>query len=74
MNSIKINLPKQFKKKYADKISNFNPSTNILEIESDSFDVNSSPTFAIGKNKKKIKKKHPKQDFDFLYDQKKGRL
>ena len=74
MNSIKINLPKQFKKKYADKITNFNPSTETLEIDTDIFGIDSSPTFAIGKNKKKVKKKLAKQDFDFLYDQKKGGL
>ena len=31
-------------------------------------------TFAVGKNKKKVKKKLAKQDFDFLYDKKKGWL
>ena len=31
-------------------------------------------TFAVGKNKKAVMKKLAKQDFDFLYDQKKGGL
>ena len=74
MNSIKINSPKKFKKKYADKITNFNPSTDTLEIDTDSFGIDSAATFAVGKNKKTVKKKLAKQDFDFLYDEKKGGL
>ena len=64
----------KFNKKSADKITNFNPSTDTLEIDTDSFGINSSATFASGKNKKKVKKKLAKQDIDFLYDQKKGGL
>ena len=63
-----------FKKKYSDKITNFNPSTDTLEIDTDSFGIDSSATFATGKNKKTVKKKLSKQDFDFLYDEKKGGL
>ena len=69
-----IASPSKFKKKSVDKITNFNPSTDTLEIDTDSFGIDSSPTFAIDKNKKKVKKKLAKQDFDFLYDQKKGGL
>ena len=36
----------------ADKITNFNPSTDTLEIDTDSFGIDSSATFASGKNKK----------------------
>ena len=72
--TLTIIAPKKFKKKFADKITNFNPSTDTLEIDTDSFGIGSSATFAIGKNKKKVKKKLAKQDFDFLYDQKKGGL
>ena len=64
----------KFNKKSADKITNFNPSTDTLEIDSDSFGIDSSATFTAGKNKKAVKKKLAKQDFDFLYDQKKGGL
>ena len=64
----------KFNKKSADKITNFNPSTDTLEIDSDSFGIDSSATFASGKNKKAVKKKLSKQDFDFLYDEKKGGL
>ena len=70
----KIVRPKKFKAKYVDKITNFNPSTDSIEIDTNSFAINSSATFASGKNKKAVKKKLAKQDFDFLYDQKKGGL
>ena len=69
-----IALPKSFKKKSADKLTNFNPSTDTLEIDTDSFGIDSSATFATGKNKRVVKKKLAKQDFDFLYDEKKGGL
>ena len=73
-NASAITAPTKFKKKFIDKITNFNPSTDTLEIDTDSFGIDSSATFAFGKNKKKVKKKLAKQDFDFLYDQKKGGL
>ena len=69
-----ITLPNSFNKNSADKITNFNPSTDTLEIDTDSFGIDSSATFASGKNKKAVKKKLAKQDFDFLYDEKKGGL
>jgi hypothetical protein len=69
-----IEAPTKFKKKYADKITNFNPSTDSLEIDTDGFGIDSSATFAAGKNMKAVKKKLAKQDFDFLYDEKKGGL
>ena len=72
--SYPIKLPPTFKKIYADKITNFNPSTDTLEIDTDSFGTDNSTTFAAGKNKKAVKKELAKQDFDFIYDQKKGGL
>ena len=69
-----IATPTKFKIKNIDKITNFNPSTDTLEIDTDSFGIDSSATFASGKNKKEVKKKLAKQDFDILYDQKKGGL
>ena len=69
-----VTAPAKFKNKLADKITNFNPSTDTLEIDIDSFGIDSSATFASGKNKKRVKKKLAKQDFDFLYDEKKGGL
>ena len=44
-----------------------------MRIDSGSFAVDISATFAAGKNKKAVKKL-AQQDFDFLYDQKKGGL
>ena len=69
-----IYKPKRYKIRFADKITNFNPTTDSLEINTDSFGVYSSATFTAGKNKKTVKNKLAKRDFDFLYDQKKGGL
>ena len=69
-----IEAPTKFKVKSVDKITSFNPSTDTLGIDTDSFGIDSSATFASGKNKKTVKKKLAKQDFDFLYDEKKGGL
>ena len=69
-----IKMPGKFNKKSADKITSFNPSTDTLEIDTESFGIDSSASFAAGKNKKTIKKVLAKQDFDFLYDEKKGGL
>ena len=69
-----IKEPSKYKIKFADKITNFNPSIDTLEIDTDSFGIDSSTSFATGKNKKTVKKKLAKQDFDFLYDEKKGGL
>jgi len=72
--SLIIKKPVIFKKKTADKITDFNPLSDSLEIDTDSFGIDSSATFASGKNKKTVKKKLAKQDFDLLYDEKKGGL
>ena len=72
-NTAKLYAPPKFNKKSADKITNFNPSTDTLEIDTDSFGIDSSATFAAAKNKRKLKKL-AKKDFDFLYEQKKGGL
>ena len=69
-----ISKPLQYKKKLIDKITNFNQSTEILEIDADSFGIDVSGTFAAAKNKKMLKKQLAKLDVDFLYDQKKGGL
>ena len=68
-----LTQPSKFNKRSADKIANFDPSTDALEIDTDSFGIDSSATFAAGKNKKAVKNL-AKQDFDFLYDEKKGGL
>jgi len=64
----------KFNRKSADKITNFNPSTESLEIDTVSFGIDSSATFAAGKNRKVVKNKLAKLDIDFLYDEKKGGL
>ena len=72
--SYAINQPAQFKRNYADKITNFKPSNDTLEINTDSFGIDSPATFAAGKNKRIVKKKLAKFDIEFLYDKKKGGL
>ena len=68
-----IGKPNIFNKKLVDKITNFNPSTDIIKIDTKSFGIDGSATFAIGKNKRKFKKL-AKKDFDFLYVQRRGGL
>ena len=69
-----ISIPNKFKIKAIDKITNFNPSIDTLEIDTASFGIDSAPTFAAGKNKKVVKRQLAKLDIDFLYDKKKGAL
>ena len=72
--SNEIIKPSIFKSKFIDKITNFNPVTDALEINADSFGIDSYTSFAAGKNKREVKRKLAKQDYDFIYDQKKGGL
>ena len=74
MNKVHIKAPKKYKNRYANKIRNFNPSADTLEIDNNDFNIDNSPTFKSGKNKKAVKKKLARQDFNFLYDEKKGGL
>ena len=67
-----VEKPSQFNKQSADQIINFNLTTDSIEIDIDSFAINGSANFAFGKNRKVVNNKLAKQDFDFLYDQKKG--
>ena len=60
--------------KTAAKINTFYSKSDNLEINSNGFSVNNFATFAAGKNKKVVQKKLAKQEFDFLYDKKKGGL
>ena len=69
-----ISIPNKLKIKAIDKITNFNPSTDTLEIDTDSFKIDSNATFAAGKNKKVVKRQLAKLDIDFLYDQRRGGL
>ena len=65
--------PSKFKKKFVDQLTNFDPSKDALDIDSDSFSIGDSVTFKVGKNSKSIKKL-ANENFDFLYDQRKGGL
>jgi len=69
-----IVAPQKYKKKTALKLDDFDPITNTLRIDMESFNLGDSPTFAAAKNRKAVKKKLAKQDIAFLYDQKKGGL
>ena len=53
---LQLYKPNKFKIKATDKITDFNHSTDILEIDTDSFGIDSSATFAAGKNKRAVKK------------------
>ena len=54
-----ITYTSKFSKNSADRITNFNPSTDTLKIFADSFGIDSSATFASGKNKKTSKRYSP---------------
>ena len=64
----------KFNNKSVDQITNFNHLIDTLKIDIDSFDINTPVTFASARNKRSVKKKLNKQNFDFLFDEKKGGL
>ena len=74
-----VSKPKKHKSKYVDTIIDFksfydtDSSYDTLDIDADSFGVDKLSTFSSGKNSKAIKKL-ANQNFDFLYDRKKGGL
>ena len=70
----KITRPSIFKRKFVDILTNFNPVNDFIEIDTNSFGIDFSSTFKSARNSKSVRKKLSKQDFDFLYDQKKGGL
>ena len=71
---VSINRPFEFNNKSVDQITNFNHQIDTLKIDIDSFDINTPVTFASARNKRSVKKKLNKQNFDFLFDEKKGGL
>ena len=71
---VSINRPFEFNNKSVDQITNFNRLIDTLKIDIDSFDINTAVTFASARNKRSVKKKLNKQNFDFLFDEKKGGL
>ena len=69
----KLTKPKQFRKQFIDKITNFNPRKNTLTVSRNDFDIEKRIKFAIGKNKRAARALS-NQELDFIYDQKKGGL
>ena len=65
--------PKKFNKKNADRITNFDPASEELAIDTQSFGINQPVKMRGASNKKRLKYLAQK-NFDFLYDQKKGGL
>ena len=54
-------------------IQDFDNLTDVLGINVGSFGINDNFTFAAGKNNKSVKKL-ANEEFDFIYDEKKGGL
>lgn len=73
-NIFTLKLPKRFKKRFLDIITNFDPSTDAIEIDRESFGINDSKTIANAKNPRDAKKVLARQEIDFLYDRKQGGL
>ena len=53
---VSINLPFKYEKKYADRISNFDPSADVLVIDTKSFGIPPSSMVALAKTKKNFKR------------------
>ena len=68
-----ISPPNRYTPKYADRITNFNPSKDTLKIDKDLFGVGKRASYKSARNKKALDKL-AKKDIDFLYDEKKGSL
>ena len=70
---ITIKNTDRYTKKASVKTNSFDSNSDFTEIDAHRFGVGIYAAFAAGKNKKAVKKL-AKQDFDFLYDEKKGGL
>ena len=68
-----ITPPKKYGKSYADKITNFDSSSDNLKIDKDLFGVGKKASFKAAKNKKYLGR-YAKKGYDFIYDEKKGYL
>jgi len=68
-----LNFGGKFGKKYADKITNFNASSDVVSIDHGAFGFIDTPSLKIAKNKKAIKKLAKSQN-DFILDKSKGLL
>ena len=69
----KLKKPKQYKKRFVDKISNFNPNNDKLSVSRSEFEIGKRIKFAPGKNKRAARALS-KQEVDFIYDQNQGGL
>ena len=72
--SIVVPMPSSFKRKLIDPIIGFNSSSDTLRIDADRFEVDITSNYAVGKNKKQVKNKLAKENYDFIYDKKNGGL
>ena len=68
-----ISPPSTFTKAATDKITNFNPQKDSLEISTEAFGIKGNGTFKVAGNKNALKKA-AKTGFDFIYEESKGRL
>ena len=68
---LSLDIPEKFNRLEVDIFTNFNPSVDKLQINSDLFGIDDDASFASGKSKRQVKKL-ARQDFDFLYNDKKG--
>ena len=57
--STPVSKPRAYKRRFVDKITNFNSSTDTLEIDGDSFSIDSAATFALVKTKESSKRNLP---------------
>lgn len=69
-----LSKPKRFKKKYVDKITNFNPELDALRFDVSDFGLRQRDVeFKVVATKKQLKK-FLRKDFDFIYESRKGAL
>ena len=68
---LSLDIPEKFNRLEVDIFTNFNPSVDKLQINSDLFGIDGDASFASGRSKRQVKKL-ARQDFDFLYNDKKG--
>jgi hypothetical protein len=67
----RLNRPKKFNKKHADKITDFNSSAGAVIINTEDFGLDNSASFKSAKNKSKLRKLSSKE-CDFIYDRSSG--
>lgn len=69
-----LSSPSAFNSKAAKRISDFDPKTDTLNIDINSFGLDGAASFASAKNRKQVKSKYSRQNADFIYDSKSGAL